>query len=266
MQRISKWLMPLTFAAALGACATNGAGNGEAAPSAQDRAALGAHHWWLVSATGANGQDNSAQWRVRSTQHPVQLTFGGDRSLSVQNLCNALGGQFQTQGSQISVDALHSTKRACADQQLMQLEQRVASLLPRVKQWSINSSSLAGQPMLTLRFADGSHWNLQGTPTNETRYGSKPEIIFLEVAGQPVQCGQAQCLQVRQVQFNDQGVQTSQGPWEMLPANGIEGFSFEPGFRSILRVGRYLRQTNAPADATRYVYVLDLQVQTERVH
>ena len=53
------------------------------------------------------------------------------------------------------------------------------------------------------------------------------------------------------------------GPWQVFQGD-IQGFTFEPGYRSVLRVDRYTR-ANPPADASRYIFVLDMQVETARV-
>ena len=53
------------------------------------------------------------------------------------------------------------------------------------------------------------------------------------------------------------------GAWRNFHGS-IEGFSHTPGVRNVLRIDRYQRK-QAPADASRYVYVLDLVVESETV-
>jgi len=43
---------------------------------------------------------------------------------------------------------------------------------------------LVTAPRLTLTFIDGTRWQLDGSPTAQTQYGSAGERIFLEVAPQ----------------------------------------------------------------------------------
>ena len=123
-----------------------------------------------------------------------------------------------------------------------------------------------GKPRLELRLADGSTWYLAGKPTDQTLYGGKPERIFLEVAPQRVACSHPlmpnhQCLQVRTVQYADNGTKTSVGEWGPF-YDEIKGYQHEAGVRNVLRVNRYERK-NVPADASRYVYVLDMKVESE---
>ena len=107
-----------------------------------------------------------------------------------------------------------------------------------------------------------------GERTLESQHG-KPTRMFLEVAPQKVACNHplmpnAQCLQTREVTFNEQGLRVGEpGPWQVFQGD-IQGFNFEPGYRSVLRVDRFTR-ANPPADASRYIFVLDMQVETARV-
>ena len=72
-----------------------------------------------------------------------------------------------------------------------------------------------------------------------------------------------QCLKVRSVQYDSRGLKTEVGPWQLFYTE-IEGYRHEPGVRNVLRVQRYERK-QVPADASRYVYVLDMVVESEIV-
>ena len=63
------------------------------------------------------------------------------------------------------------------------------------------------------------------------------------------------------LEFDAQGLPSgTPGPWQ--PLNGtIEGFTHEAGYSSVLRVKRFNRQP-VPADASAYLMVLDLVVET----
>ena len=124
-------------------------------------------------------------------------------------------------------------------------------------------TSPAEQPRLTVQFIDGTRWQLQGSPTAQTQYGSAPERIFLEVGPQRKACTHgvmkdAQCLQVREIRYADNGVKTYTGQWENFYSE-IEGYKHEAGVSNVLRINRFKRQ-NVPADASSYVYVLDMVV------
>lgn len=264
-----KTLAALALAALVGACASAPPQAPAAMPSttAQNGApSLSSHDWNLTSAFDAQGRPDDG-WRVAG-RAPVQLHFEGQR-LSVRNLCNMLGASFGTQGGDMQLGRPVSTMRACADKDLMRLEQRVGAQLPTVKRYRLDAGST---PRLQLFFADGSRWELAGQPTPQTQYGGPGERMFLEVAPQRVACNhplmpQAQCLRVRDVHYGDNGVRQSVGEWRIFHGE-IEGYQHEAGMRNVLRLQRYPATRPGqpqPADAPRHAYLLDMVVETERV-
>ncbi len=94
----------------------------------------------------------------------------------------------------------------------MAAEDQVRMALPLARSWRV----LQGHT-LEIAFADGQRWVLDGQVKPEVVYG-KPERIFLEVAPQkqarphPLMAD-AQCLQVRSLEFNAQGLKQNVGPW-----------------------------------------------------
>jgi len=122
---------------------------------------------------------------------------------------------------------------------------------------------------LTLTTSAGDVLAFDGEPTAETRYGGPGETAFLEVAAQTRPCSHPlipdmQCLQVREVFYDDKGLKTGT-PGEFGNFyDGIEGYTHEPGVRNVLRVKRFKRDP-APADASDTVYVLDMVVESETV-
>jgi heat shock protein HslJ len=229
---------------------------------------LQAYDWDLVSAHDARGQ--AAPGWLLAGKRALRLRFEGQR-LSVQNLCNMMGAGYTLSGPNLQVGQFVSTKRACAERDLMDLEQRVASLLPQAQRLELRGATATSAPQLTLWFADGSRWELAGAPTPATRFGSAGERLFLEVAPERVACNhplmpQAQCLRVRDVRYADNGVRQGVGEWRIFQGE-IEGYRHEPGMRNVVRVQRYslARNGQLPADAPSHAYVLDLVVETERV-
>lgn len=229
---------------------------------------LQAYDWDLVSAHDAQGQ--AAPGWLLAGKRALRLHFEGQR-LSVQNLCNMMGAGYTLSGPNMQVGQFVSTKRACAERDLMDLEQRVASLLPQAQRLELRGATATSAPQLTLWFADGSRWELAGAPTPATRFGSAGERLFLEVAPERVACNhplmpQAQCLRVRDVRYADNGVRQGVGEWRIFQGE-IEGYRHEPGMRNVVRVQRYslARNGQLPADAPSHAYVLDLVVETERV-
>lgn len=226
-------------------------------------APLTAYHWQLRAVTGRDGA-----WFARgqrALRAPVQLRFDG-QYLGVSGLCNLLSATYLAGPDQLRVDVPMQTKKACADQRLMALEQQLAVALPQVRSWRISGPAHA--PQLRLEFANGSQWQLEGAPTDATRYGVAPQTIFLEVAPRTRACSEAgrmrQCLEVRRVEFDAQGLRQSSGPWELFH-EPIEGFVHEPGVRSVLRIHRYPVRAGRPGAASQYAYVLDETVATEWV-
>ena len=233
-------------------------------PAAVSVTTLESHHWTLQKAwTPLSTPDT--QWFLPATgQRPattVHLDFLPAQRLFVQRLCNTMNGSYRVQGQQLHIDKLASSMMLCADNALMQLEQKVGLLLPQSQSWTLQGETLE------IRFKDGQRWELAGQAKYSTLYGA-PEQVFLEVAPTLAPCPHplqrdAQCLQVRSVHYDSQGIKRQVGPWEHF-YDRIEGFTHQEGVRNVLRLQRYTRP-NAPADASKYLYVHDLTVETERV-
>jgi len=229
---------------------------------------LEAYHWRLFAATGKDGQPLPAIPGADGKQVTLNFT---DRQVSVDGLCNLLSGGYVVNGSRISITHPVSTMKACADEKLMRDEHAVGQLLPTATDWSMAKADSAPDnpaPVLTLTFQDGTKWRMKGEPTASTRYGSEPERVFLEVAPQREACSHPlmpnyQCLKVREIQYDGNGVKTHTGQW-MYYYGDIEGYTHEPGVRNVLRVNRYTLK-NVPADASKHADVLDMVVESEVV-
>lgn len=228
---------------------------------------LAAYHWTLDRAVDAAGESDP-QWIRNNNPEPVRLTFQEQR-LGVTGLCNSMGASYKTDGSKISIDHVVSTMMMCPDESLMRYEHTFGQRLEHASAWHITRmhDEPETEPSLTLRFRDGAQWVLKGTPTPETQYGSTGEIVFLEVAAQRQPCSHPlienkQCLYTRTIEYDAQGLKQSQGSWEYF-YDEIENYEHTPGVRNVLRVKRYTRQ-DVPADASRYAYVLDMIVESER--
>ncbi|THJ35275.1 DUF4377 domain-containing protein [Lampropedia aestuarii] len=270
-----KTILTVACCSALAACASNN-GNTPAdgrqdqsvsntstsAIAMNDASTLQAYHWQLEAVSGADqAWYDSGKAALKA---PVQWTFHGkEQTVSVRGLCNAVNAAYSTTGQNISFKSGFRTMMACEDSRLMGLEDRMASELESVKTWQLSGNAAA--PRLVLTFANGSQWSFKGVPTNETRFGSAAEQIFLEVAPNTRSCNDGvrtrQCLEVRRVSFDENGLRQGAGPWELF-YDEIEGFKHDPSLRTVLRVNRYERK-NPPADASGYVYVLDMQVSAE---
>ncbi len=227
------------------------------------------HIWTLTTIRPAPG--GSAEANLAASTQGVQLRFMPSKtadapaSVQINGLCNRMHAAYQTKGATLQISQVAGTLMACQNDALMQLERVVGQTLPKARNWR-----LTGPETLEITFADGQRWQLQGTLHYEAMYG-EPERIFLEVAPQLQDCThplmpEAQCLRVREVHYDDRGIKTGTGEWGAF-YDSIEGYAHQGGLRQVLRLKRYTRQPDqVPADASRYLYVLDLVVETGPAH
>ena len=230
-----------------------------AAPA--DGTLLPKYHWRLASATDAQGQRIDALFA--RPDKPVTLDFRDGR-LGISNTCNRMGGSYTLADGSLTAGRLMSTKMACADAALMALDDEVGKRLEGTLELATTTAGDA--PTLTLTTATGDTLAFTGEPTAETRYGGPGERVFLEVAADTKPCNHPlipdmQCLQVREIQYDDKGLKIG-APGEFQHFyDSIEGYQHEPGIRNVLRVNRYTVE-NPPADASNRAYVLDMVVES----
>ncbi len=185
-------------------------------------------------------------------------------AVSIQGGCNTMNGSWRlSPQGQLMLGRLAATMKAC-DAALMKADATLSAVLAQ----PLDLELQAGERP-TLRLVSPSRQTLvfSGQPTPESLYG-KATRIFLEVAPQTVDCVsgvmRGQCLQVRERRFDAHGLRIEPpGEWRIFHG-GIEGYTHQPGVRNVLRINRYQRQ-QVPADASRYVYVLDMVVESEIV-
>jgi heat shock protein HslJ len=279
METAMKRLMLLALPLALAACAkaptppeaatatTPPAATAPAAtPAASttiDSAALGSQHWQLEQAVDAKGQRIEALFA--RADKPLQLDFRDGR-VSVSNACNRMGGGYTITGDRLQVARMAATLMACTDPKLMALDQAIGKRLEAAQTIALRSDA---EPQLTLTSADGEVLTFRGEPTAETRYGGPGETAFLEVAAQSRPCSHPlipnkQCLQVRELHYDERGIKTgTPGDWQALYQD-IEGYEHTDGVRNVVRVKRYTIK-NPPADGSSIAYVLDMVVESENV-
>lgn len=231
-----------------------------AASPVLDAALLGARHWRLAEATAADGTRIDALFPRPDT--PLQLDFADGR-VSVSNACNRIGGHYTLDGDRFATGNLISTQMACADAALMQSDAAIGERLR-----AGGTLHLDGAETLVLATPAGETLRFAGTPTADAKYGAPGKRVFLEVAAQRVPCHHAmmpdyQCLHVREIAYDDQGLKQSEGEWQFLYQD-IEGYTHAPGIRNVLRLKRY-PVADPPADGASIAYVLDRVVESERV-
>lgn len=260
------YLLMFALPLALAACskppqdapAAVGATPTQAPDAVADVPVLSSHHWHLSEAKDAQGKRIDALFV--STDKPLQLDFIDDR-LGVSNSCNRMSGPYTIQRDQVNVEPMTATQMACADAKLMALDREAGQRLEGTLTFE-----QAGD-RLTLTTASGDMLTFQGEPNAATRYGSPGETVFLEVAAQTKPCSHPlipdmQCLQVREVRYDDQGLKTgADSTFENFYGN-IQGYTHEPGIRNVLRVKRYTLK-DPPADGSSLAYELDMAVESE---
>ncbi len=217
--------------------------------------------WTLQSGSEASGQPIDG---LMVPGHSFRLRFDGAR-LVVSGGCNNMTGSWRlSPQGQLMVGRLAATMKAC-EPALMKADAALSAVLAQHLDVQLQAGPAPG---LQLVSPTRQTLALKGEPTLESLHG-KPAVIFLEVAAQTVPCqpgagAPTQCLQVRDRRFDKQGLRIEPpGEWRAFYGR-IDGYTHTPGVRNVLRVKRYQRQ-QVPADASRYLYVLDLVVESETV-
>ncbi|MFU8927351.1 DUF4377 domain-containing protein [Acinetobacter puyangensis] len=205
-------------------------------------------------------------WSYQPQQNipPIVLNFQDNR-MSIYSGCNRMGTDFSLNQNTLKTGNVISTKMACEPERMKQ-EQFAASLFQN-RELALNlNTANPDQPLLTVRGADGQQYQFVGTATPETKYQGQGEIVFLEVAPETKACvgvAAQQCLQVREIKYNAQGLKTATGNWELFYGQ-IEGFQHDPKLRTIIRTKRFTVK-NPAADQSKYAYVHDMTVEQELV-
>jgi heat shock protein HslJ len=263
--RILRQMMVLAAAAAMLPAVAAGAAsqptpNRRAADPALVRSLQG-HVWTLQSGTEATGQPIDG---LSVPGQAFQLRFDGAR-LAVSGGCNTMTGSWRlSPQGQLMIGRLAATMKAC-DAPLMKADAALAAVLAQQLDVQLQPGA---EPGLRLVSPSRQTLALSGQPTLASLYGA-PTRIFLEVAAQTVPCqpgagAPTQCLQVRELRFDKQGLRIDPpGEWRAFYSR-IDGYTHTPGVRNVLRIDRYERK-QVPADASRHVFVLDMVVESETV-
>jgi heat shock protein HslJ len=216
---------------------------------------LEAHRWKLESATDSQSQRIAAL--ERAPGRSLVFTFSGSR-LHIQGGCNQLTGEYQINPEgQMKVGRMAATMMAC-EPALMQTDSALAELLAKPVHVTLANST---PPVLRLLSANNELLVLIGRITPEALYGPGA-LMFLEIAAQPVACNnplQAEtvCLQVRERNYDKQGISVgTPEAWRPLYEK-IEGFTHTPGERNVLRVKRF------QSGQGKFVYVHDITIESE---
>jgi len=227
------------------------------------------HHWRLQDATDASGQ-RIAALLVRPDQ-PLQLNFADGR-VSVLNACNRISGPVRIEGDRALVGALISTKMACVEPAINALDAQISS---RLREGGTLSLQESRPPELRWTAANGDVLRFVGEATAQSRFNHPGDNVFLEIAAEPQPCPAAQaptatatsandCLKVRELRFDAEGMRVNPpGAWITL-ALKVEGFTHEPGMRTVIRAKRF-PLPNAADGRPQASYVYEATIETEIV-
>lgn len=219
---------------------------------------LTTRHWRLVEAQTADGTRIGDLFP--DPDRAIQIDFADGR-LSVSHACNRMGGDYTLTGDRLEVGDVMQTEMACDE-----VRMRAEAAIGRVVRGG-GTLRLEGSDVLVWTTPTNDTLRFHGEQTADARYGGAGERVFFEVAAQRVPCGEASpdtCLRVREVRYDDGGLVVDRGAWEIL-AQPIEGFTHEPGTRTVLRLTRYTNAAASAPDATSIAYVLDMVVESEIV-
>lgn len=229
-----------------------------------DDALLGTHHWRLQDATDAQGRRIDALL-VRPEQ-PIQVDLADGR-IRIANSCNGMSGSYQLLGDEVRIGELVGTKMGCADPAIANLDNEVRKHLKNGSRIALMPGT---PPRLQWRTPDGDVLRFSAEATSESRFGGQGETVFLEIAAQTVRCrpglspNTIDCLQVREVSYNDQGLRAGEpGPWQPF-SGSIEGYTHELGIRTVLRAKRF-PIASAHMDQPQVAYILEMQLESESV-
>ncbi|NOT88267.1 MAG: META and DUF4377 domain-containing protein [Lysobacter sp.] len=241
-----------------------------AAPSQSERSndatgtALDGYRWRLQDATDAQGRRIDALL-VRPAQ-PLQFDVAEGR-LRITNACNGMSGDLRIDGDTLRIGALASTKMACADPAVMALDAEIAKRLEGGIAFRLLESD---PPQLMLNVANGDRLRFVGMAAPEIRFGNPGTIVFMEVAARlepcqhPMMPTPRQCLEVRELHYDAEGLRSgTPGEWQLFH-DTIEGYTHEEGVRNVLRVKRFAI-ANPPMDAPATGYVLDMVIESQTI-
>ena len=220
---------------------------------------LSAYNWQLAEATDRQGQPLPGFAAGSS----MTLNFSG-LGLNISGGCNNIISSYQLNDQDMQIHVPVSTMKACTPD-IMAQDTAVMAFMngQKLHVGLLNAENNQNeQPLLLIENQDGEHLLWRGIPAAAAQYG-QPTVVFWEISPQTQTCqteqGAAQCLKVREISYNDQGVKVKTGVWRNF-AGKIDGWQFNPQENQVLRLNVYEVK---PADVTdtaadnQYVYKLD---------
>lgn len=224
---------------------------------------LAHYEWQLLSATDKSGQPISI---LENINHPVKLIFQleqGRQNIAFTVGCNGMGANFSLANNSLKTGSIITTEMYCQD--LDPAEKLLGQLMAGNSKLSIESKqgSMSAQPILTQQLATGEVLVWKATATPEVKYQQQADIVFWEVHHQLQDCPNPDlknCLKVRPVYYNDQGIKQGVGDWDIF-VDSIEGYQHDSSVDTVLRLKRFVVD---PVDVKgkQFVYVLDTIIES----
>ena len=224
---------------------------------------LSTYRWTLVS---ANDDDSKPIAELMSIKDQVLLSFNqyqGQNTLSYSVGCNTMSANYELKGLKIINEDSMSTKMSCQD--LDKAEEILIGMMEDDSQLSLVDAEV---PMLTQVTDDGDILVWKGRMTSQAKYNSKGETLFWSVAAKTQPCANnpaQQCLQVKPITYNEQGVKVSEGKVGDF-AGTIDGYQPDGKHDEVLRLQRYqVEQGNNGLSDDEYAYVFDAVIESSVV-
>ena len=231
---------------------------------------LSQHRWTLTSAIDANHNSMAEFAKINGQVTLAFNQYQGQDTLSFSVGCNLISAAYQLQGQTLTIEDGMSTKMSCGD--LDKAENTLNTLMVGSSEIKVEQGE---HPVLTQLTNDNVTLVWNGRLTSQAKYNSKGETVFLAVSPKKLACeehGDQQCLQIRPVTYNDQGIKIHEGEWRLF-AGEIDGYQHDNRHEEVLRVQRYqLDNGNLLAidessvddtDDKQYAYVLDAVIESE---
>ena len=174
--------------------------------------------------------------------------------------CNQLSNQYSlSKNTMQPIGTGISTLMGCGE--LQAREQWLAKQMQSPSELQIMETQV--DAVLSQTTADGSWLQWVGKLKPEVKYG-KGETVFLEVKPKWQYCDNVtdrKCLEVRDINYDTQGLKTAVGQWYLLDAP-IMGYRHDESAQRVLRLTRY---RTPPTDTKGYgnLYQLDSVIETK---
>ncbi|STY82212.1 META domain [Moraxella veridica] len=221
---------------------------------------LKAYNWTLVSAEVQGAPIHSYEKIIED--RAGSLIFS-NRGAYFTVGCNHNFQNYQLSEGRLSVSQRVSTLMAChsSSDDLPNLAQIESKLAQDLNDSTLKIKTNPDDYTATLLLQKGAQvLSWQGDMKPEVRFG-EPVLLFWEIEPEKINCvdesgKERQCLKVRNVTYNEQGIKTGSGAWRTFYGE-IHGYEYQPNLRQIVRLNAY----NNPKSKENPYYIYDRSVE-----